>query len=62
MKDLKSLEKNVGNLPDVQQRLMAREMCYLRVQQKDGKTKTIGDVKEKRKQEMIRENIEKFGA
>lgn len=37
-------------------------MCYLRVQQKAEKTKTTGDIKAKRRQDMIDENIQKFGA
>ena len=32
LSDLKALEPNVGNLKDTEQRLNAREMCYLRMQ------------------------------
>jgi hypothetical protein len=31
MEDLKKLEKNVGNLPSGEQRLNAREDCFLRL-------------------------------
>jgi hypothetical protein len=59
--DLKALESNVGNLKDAEQRLNAREMCYLRMQQKSEVTKTKTDIVAKRRKEMIEENTTKFG-
>ncbi len=61
LKDLKALERNVGRLKDAEQRLNAREMCYLRMQQKAAPSKTKTDVAARRRQEMIAENTAKFG-
>jgi len=54
--DLKALEGNVGNMLNSEQRLNAREMCYLRMQQKDAPTKTKSDIVIQRRKEMIEEN------
>ena len=40
LNELKSLEVNIGSIKNSEQRLNEREMCYLRVQQKETKTKT----------------------
>lgn len=47
---------------NAEQRLNAREMCYLRMQQKDAPTKTKVDIVNKRRKEMVEENTQKFGA
>jgi len=44
LEDLKALEPNIGVLKNSEQRLNEREMCFLRVQQKDEKTKTFTDI------------------
>jgi hypothetical protein len=54
--DLKALEGNVGHMLNAEQRLNAREMCYLRMQQKDVPTKTKSDIVSQRRKEMIEEN------
>ena len=61
LNDLKALEKNVGNLKDAEQRMIAREMCYLRMQQKSCPTKTKADIVAQRRKEMVEENTRKFG-
>jgi len=48
-------------LKNSEQRLNEREMCYLRMQQKDEKTKTYTDITDKRRKEMVEENTVKFG-
>ena len=36
-------------------------MCFLRMQQKDEKTKTFVDISNRRRKEMVEENTQKFG-
>jgi len=36
-------------------------MCFLRMQQKDEKTRTFTEISQKRRKEMVEENTEKFG-
>ncbi len=59
--DLKSLEAGFENVTTAEQRLNAREMCHLRMQQKESPTKTRTEIKQKRRLEMIEENTGKFG-
>lgn len=61
LNDLKALEPNIGVLKNSEQRLNEREMCFLRMQQKDEKTKTYTEIAQKRRKEMVEENTEKFG-
>lgn len=61
LQELKALEPNIGVLKNSEQRLNEREMCFLRMQQKEETTKTHKDITAKRRREMIDENTEKFG-
>lgn len=36
-------------------------MCFLRMQQKDAKTKTYTEIAQRRRKEMVEENTQKFG-
>lgn len=44
LNELKSLEVNIGSIKNSEQRLNEREMCYLRMQQKETKTKTKTEI------------------
>ena len=61
LKELKKLNGNLGNLPDVKQRIDMRENCKLRLGYKEepGKTKHVVD--EERKRSMIDNMVHKFG-
>lgn len=61
MTDLKALENNIGNQMNSEQRLNEREMCALRLNQKESKTLTYTDIAKSRKREMVEENTKKFG-
>jgi hypothetical protein len=59
--DLRALEGKIGSIKNSEQRLNEREMCFLRMQQKEAKTKTYTDIAKQRRQEMVEENTQKFG-
>jgi len=56
LEQLKGLEPNIGVLKNSEQRLNEREMCFLRMQQKDEKTRTFTEISQKRRKEMVEEN------
>jgi hypothetical protein len=60
--DLKALEHNFEKVQNAEQRLNAREMCHLRMQQKDGTTRTRTEIQQRRRKEMVEENTQKFGS
>lgn len=59
--ELRALETNIGSIKNSEQRLNEREMCFLRMQQKDSKTKTHTEIAQRRRKEMVEENTHKFG-
>lgn len=54
--DLRALESNFERIQNAEQRLNEREMCHLRMQQKDGPTRTRTEIQQKRRKEMVEEN------
>ena len=59
--DLKKNEAYFEGHKDAGNRLLAREQCVLRLQQKDQPTLSKKDIEERRRSDMVKDMTQKFG-